>query len=184
MRKELAEKMKQTQTKCERYTDYRSSGNKSVDELRDLTPQGNVLPWSWFKELPYEDPDERRKVKSRPRPYLAAILILGELLWWHRPDEGKAQDKLDCIKLKRKFTGTKLELSTRALAEYFGLSMIQCQRALRYLVKKNLIKIYREVSRIKSTGTFEWRQYIDVNSREILAITYNVFPRKHHASPV
>ena len=58
------------------------TGVKSVDDLYGIDFTGNVIPHSWFEAIQTEN----------GKPDLAAIVILAEILYWHRPTVERTAD--------------------------------------------------------------------------------------------
>lgn len=57
---------------------YRSSGNLTVDAMGSIAISGNVIPEEWYKHI---------LKPTTGKPYLLAITILADLVYWHRPTE-------------------------------------------------------------------------------------------------
>lgn len=50
---------------------------KSVSEMASITISGNIVPPQWFKTITFEN----------GKPDTNAILILSDIVYWHRPTE-------------------------------------------------------------------------------------------------
>ena len=58
------------------------TGVESVDDLYGVEFTGNMIPHSWYAAIQTES----------GRPDLAAIVLLAEILYWHRPTVERAAD--------------------------------------------------------------------------------------------
>ena len=53
------------------------TGNYTVDAITQLHITGNVIPENWYKAI----------IKPSGKPYLNAIIILSDLVYWYRAAE-------------------------------------------------------------------------------------------------
>lgn len=77
------------------------TGVESVDDLYGIEFTGNMIPHSWYAAIQTEN----------GRPDLAAIVILAEILYWHRPTVERTADDAAVIVLKKKFHADLLQMS-------------------------------------------------------------------------
>lgn len=77
------------------------TGVESVDDLYGIEFTGNMIPHSWYAVIQTEN----------GRPDLAAIVILAEILYWHRPTVERTADDAAVIVLKKKFHADLLQMS-------------------------------------------------------------------------
>lgn len=75
---------------------YRSSGNLTVDAMGSIAISGNVIPEEWYKHI---------LKPTTGKPYLLAITILADLVYWHRPTEVRDERTGEVIGWKRSFMG-------------------------------------------------------------------------------
>lgn len=54
-----------------------ASGNYIVDQMGVLNISGNVIPQIWYKTI----------TKTTGKPYLLAITLLADIVYWYRPKE-------------------------------------------------------------------------------------------------
>lgn len=54
-----------------------TSGNDIVDRVAEINISGNVTPAIWYKTI----------TKENGKPYLLAIAILSDIVYWYRPSE-------------------------------------------------------------------------------------------------
>ena len=79
---------------------YRSSGNLTVDAMGSIAISGNVIPEEWYKHI---------LKPTTGKPYLLAITILADLVYWHRPTEVRDERTGEVIGWKKKFHGEMLQ---------------------------------------------------------------------------
>lgn len=62
-----------------------TTGNRTVDRMSRINITGNIIPAAWYKTIR----------KSTGKPYLNAIVILSDIVYWYRAaeirDEGSGQ---------------------------------------------------------------------------------------------
>ena len=54
-----------------------SSQNTIVDQMANIVITGNVIPQNWYRAI----------VKPTGKPYVEAIMILADIVYWYRPTE-------------------------------------------------------------------------------------------------
>lgn len=54
-----------------------ASGNSTVDAMGTLSISGNIVPQIWYKTI----------TKETGKPYLLAITLLADIVYWYRPTE-------------------------------------------------------------------------------------------------
>lgn len=60
---------------------YLTSGNEIVDAMGSTNISGNIIPAIWYKTI----------TKENGKPYLLAIVILTDIVYWYRPSEVRDQ---------------------------------------------------------------------------------------------
>ncbi len=91
---------------------YLTSGNSVVDAMGSLNITGNVIPAIWYKTV----------LKENGKPYLLAIAILADIVYWYRPMEMRNQATGQILGWKKKFSGDILRQSYQYYADLFGES--------------------------------------------------------------
>ena len=91
---------------------YLTSGNSVVDAMGSLNITGNVIPAIWYKTV----------LKENGKPYLLAIAILADIVYWYRPIEMRNQATGQILGWKKKFSGDILRQSYQYYADLFGES--------------------------------------------------------------
>lgn len=122
---------------------------QTVMDIGELNLRGNIIPHIWYKRLVKEVKLGRNK-ETFERPYLEAIIILSDVIYWYRPvtirDEGTGQ----IIEVNRKFKSDKLQRSYQQLADQFGFGKDQAKAACKWLEDKGLITM--EFRNINAAG--------------------------------
>ena len=91
---------------------YLTSGNQIVDAMGSLNITGNIIPTIWYKTI----------LRENRKPYLLAIAILADIVYWYRPVEMRNQSTGQIEGWKKKFSGDILRQSYQYYAELFGES--------------------------------------------------------------
>ncbi len=84
----------------------RSSGCAAVDAMDRIRITGNVIPESWYKEI----------LRDNGKPYLLAIILLSEIVYWYRPTEDRDESSGCVVGLSKKFRGDLLQKSYEELS--------------------------------------------------------------------
>ena len=137
------------------------TGVNSVDALYGVIFTGNIIPNSWYSTIRTE----------KGKPDLAAITILSEILYWHRPREECDESDAGGIKLIKRFKADLLQMSYKHLLNKFGLTKDQSRRAIERLEKLGLIK--RQLRNVETDSTtLNNVMYIELFSDRLLEITF------------
>ncbi len=91
---------------------YLTSGNQIVDAMGSLNITGNIIPTIWYKTI----------LRENRKPYLLAIAILADIVYWYRPVEMRNQSTGQIEGWKKKFSGDILRQSYQYYADLFGES--------------------------------------------------------------
>lgn len=108
---------------------------------------GNLIPHIWYKKLLKTHTLKKDKEKKgyisvpikKPKPYLAAITILSDVVYWYRPIVDTDPETGDPI-VKKRFAGELLQRSYKQFDTMYGISEGQAKRAVVYLEKFGLIQ--------------------------------------------
>lgn len=138
-----------------------TTGNAKVDEVTKLRITGNIVPPIWFQTI----------LTASGKPYLLAILILAEIVYWYRAGEKRSETENKTTYYK-KFKADLLQLSYSKIEEKFGCTHKQAQAALVALERLGVIK--REFRTIYTDGGFKLGNvmYIDMNPSVLEELTY------------
>ncbi|MFR5631486.1 MAG: DUF6017 domain-containing protein [Monoglobales bacterium] len=107
-----------------------STGNETVDRLSRIRITGNVIPSAWYRTIR----------KETGKPYLNAIVILSDIVYWYRAAEIRDEGSGQLLGYKKKFKADLLQRSYAQLAEQFGISKRDATNAVVELEKLGVIK--------------------------------------------
>ena len=142
---------------------YRSSGNSTVDAMGSIAITGNVIPEEWYKYI----------VKpTTGKPYLLAITILADLVYWHRPTEVRDERTGDVIGWKKKFRGEMLQKSYQEYANKYGESKKTIKLAFDRLVELGVIRRFFFNVEYSNGRTIPNQMFIDLNIKVLKEISY------------
>ena len=85
----------------------RSSGCAAVDAMDRIRISGNIIPQSWYKEI----------LRDNGKPYLLAVTLLADIVYWYRPVEDRDESSGYVIGLRKRFRG---DLLQKTYDEYVG----------------------------------------------------------------
>lgn len=112
-----------------------SSGNEITDKVGQLNIVGNIVPAIWYKRIN----------RDNGKPYLLAISILSDIVYWYRPTEIRDEATGQLIGYKKKYKGDYLLKSYQNYADFFGESKRSVKAAMDRLEELKLIKrIFRD----------------------------------------
>lgn len=107
-----------------------------MQELKDFHLTGNVIHTTWFKTI----------TKENGKADLVAINILGEIVYWYKPTEIRAEITGEHLGWRNKYKDDLLQKSYSSLAEQFGLGERQVKDAIIRLEKLGVIKrVFRNI---------------------------------------
>ncbi|WP_441372986.1 hypothetical protein [Acinetobacter lwoffii] len=107
-----------------------STGHDVVDQVGSVHLEGNVLPTNWFNSFRLEN----------GKPDVNAVILLSEIVYWHRPTVVRDEDTGQVIRIKKKFKADLLQRSYQSFSDQFGFSKQQVKEALDRLEKFGVIK--------------------------------------------
>ncbi len=142
---------------------YRSSGNMTVDAMGSIAITGNVIPEEWYKHI---------LKPTTGKPYLLAITILADLVYWHRPTEVRDERTGEVIGWKKKFHGEMLQKSYQEYANKFGESKKTIKLAFDQLVAIGVIKRYFYNIEYADGRTIPNQMFVDLNIGVLRSISY------------
>ena len=123
----------------------RSSGCAAVDAMDRIRISGNVIPQSWYEEI----------LRDNGKPYLLAITLLADIVYWYRPTEERDESSGCVIGLKKKFKGDLLQKTYDWYADLYGESKRTIKAALDRLEELGLIrKVFRDLKFKNGTKLF------------------------------
>ena len=114
----------------------RSSGCAAVDAMDRVRITGNVIPQSWYEEI----------LRDNGKPYLLAIILLADIVYWYRPVEDRDESSGYVVGLRKKFKGDLLQKTYEDYATRYGESKRTIKAALDRLEELGLIKkVFRDI---------------------------------------
>lgn len=138
-----------------------TTGNKVVDYMQTLSISGNVTPHNWYRHV----------TKENGKPYLLAIAILSDIVYWYRPTEVRDEMTGQIIGMRKKFKGDALQRRNEDFAEFFGESVRTVQRATARLEELGLIR--KEVKDIRyKGGLIHNAMFIELMPERLAEITF------------
>ncbi|MGO3752042.1 MAG: DUF6017 domain-containing protein [Peptoniphilaceae bacterium] len=141
--------------------DIYSSRNEVVDKIGQMHFSGNIIPATWYKTI----------VRDNKKPYLNAIIILSDVVYWYRPTEVRDEQSGQLIGFKKKFRDDLLQRSYQQIADQFGMSKREATNAVVFLEKLGVIE--REFRTIKAGGTILNNVlYLKLNAEVLYTITF------------
>ena len=122
---------------------YLTSGNPIVDAMGEINISGNVTPQIWYKTI----------LRENGKPYLLAIAILSDIVYWYRPVEVRDEENGGTIGWRKRFKSDLLQKSYRQYAELFGESIRSIEAAMKYLQSIGVItRVPRDVKTENGAG--------------------------------
>lgn len=109
---------------------YLTSGNAIVDAMGSINITGNIVPAIWYRTI----------TKENGKPYLLAIVILADIVYWYRPSEVRDQGTGHILGWKKKFSEDILRQSYQYYADLFGESKKTVKTAMDRLEKLQVIR--------------------------------------------
>ena len=109
---------------------YLTSGNGIVDAMGSINITGNIIPAVWYRTI----------TKENGKPYLLAIVILADIVYWYRPSEVRDQGTGHILSWKKKFSEDILRQSYQYYADLFGESKKTVKTAMDRLEKLQVIR--------------------------------------------
>lgn len=119
----------------------KGSGNEIVDMVGRISITGNIIPQIWYKTITHPS----------GKPYLEAIVILSDIVYWYRPTEVRDERTGQVIAYRKRFKADLLQRSYADLAQQFGISKREATNAVVALEKIGVVR--RHLRTIDVNGT-------------------------------
>lgn len=119
----------------------KGSGNEIVDMVCRISITGNIIPQIWYKTITHPS----------GKPYLEAIVILSDIVYWYRPTEVRDERTGEVIAYRKRFKADLLQRSYADLAQQFGISKREATNAVVALEKIGVVR--RHLRTIDVNGT-------------------------------
>ena len=89
-----------------------STGNETVDRLSRMNITGNIIPAAWYRTIR----------KPTGKPYLNAIVILSDIVYWYRAAEVRDEGSGQLLGYRKRFKADLLQRSYQQMADQFGIT--------------------------------------------------------------
>ena len=119
----------------------KGSGNEIVDIVGRISITGNIITQIWYKTITHPS----------GKPYLEAIVILSDIVYWYRPTEVRDERTGEVIAYRKRFKADLLQRSYADLAQQFGISKREATNAVVALEKIGVVR--RHLRTIDVNGT-------------------------------
>ena len=119
----------------------KGSGNEIVDMVGRISITGNIIPQIWYKTITHPS----------GKPYLEAIVILSDIVYWYRSTEVRDERTGEVIAYRKRFKADLLQRSYADLAQQFGISKREATNAVVALEKIGVVR--RHLRTIDVNGT-------------------------------
>ena len=135
--------------------------NPAVDAVGKMHISGNVIPNTWYQTIQ----------TSGGKPYLNAIILLADIVYWYRPTEVRDERSGKTTGMQQKFREDLLQRSYAALSDQFGLSRKQIKDALVFLENLGVItRVFR--NKIVGGQCLSNVMYLDLHAAKLYELTY------------
>ena len=115
------------------------TGNETVDRLSRMNITGNVIPAAWYQTIR----------KSTGKPYLNAIVILSDIVYWYRAAEVRDEGSGQLLGYRKRFKADLLQRSYQLIADQFGITKRDATNAV---VELERLGVVRRVFRTLTIG--------------------------------
>ena len=113
-----------------------TSGNQTVDAMGMINISGNITPQIWYSTI----------TRPNGKPYLLAITLLADIVYWYRPVEVRDEQSGRIIGWNKRFKGQLLQKTYQQYADLYGESKRSIKAALDRLEELHIIKkVFRDV---------------------------------------
>lgn len=106
------------------------TGNEIVDRLSRIHITGNVIPQSWYRTI----------CRETGKPYLIAIVILSDIVYWYRAAEVRDEGTGQLLGYRKRFKADLLQRSYQQIAEQFGITKRDATNAVVELEKLGVVR--------------------------------------------
>lgn len=106
------------------------TGNDTVDRLSRIRLTGNVIPPAWYRTI----------LRDTGKPYLIAIVILSDIVYWYRAAEVRDEGSGQLLGYRKRFKADLLQRSYQQIAEQFGITKRDATNAVVELEKLGVVR--------------------------------------------
>ncbi len=140
-----------------------------VEAIGKIEIIGNVIPPLWYKNLRIV---KKTKNSDSDKPYLLAIVILSDIVYWYKPSIVRDEQTSAIIEIKKKFQGDKLQRNPYQIANTLGVSKTDASEALRFLCKMGLIDTELRII-VENGRQLSNVMFIGINAKRIEQISHS-----------
>ena len=138
----------------------KGSGNEIVDMVGRISITGNTIPQIWYKTITHPS----------GKPYLEAIVILSDIVYWYRPTEVRDERTGEVIAYRKRFKADLLQRSYADLAQQFGISKREATNAVVALEKIGVVRRHLRTIDVNGTKTANVL-FLELVPKALLALT-------------
>jgi len=141
-----------------------TTGIPACDQLMSVKFTGNIIPQIWYSVFV-------KKELKHPKPFLLAIIVLADIVYWYRPKEVRDEQTGRILGYKKRFSKDMLQRSYSQISEQFGCSTGQAKEAIVYLEQYGVIeRVFREmtINGIRCNNIL----FINLNVARLQELTY------------
>lgn len=138
----------------------KGSGNEIVDMVGRISITGNIIPQIWYKTITHPS----------GKPYLEAIVILSDIVYWYRPTEVRDERTGEVIAYRKRFKADLLQRSYADLAQQFGISKREATNAVVALEKIGVVRRHLRTIDVNGTKTANVL-FLELVPKALLALT-------------
>ena len=107
-----------------------STGNETVDRLSRMNITGNIIPAAWYRTIR----------KPTGKPYLNAIVILSDIVYWYRAAEVRDEGSGQLLGYRKRFKADLLQRSYQQMADQFGITKRDATNAVVELERLGVVR--------------------------------------------
>lgn len=138
------------------------TGCEVVDEVGTWNLTGNVTPDNWYRWI----------LRENGKPYLLAITILSEIVYWYRPAEVRDEVTGQVVGYRKRFRDDVLQKSYTQLADKYGEGKSAVKRALDVLETLDIVRREWRTIHHETMGICNNVLYLRLNSEALYRITF------------
>lgn len=152
-----------------------STGNKTVDIVGTMNFEGNIIPNTWWQHFR----------KPNGKPDLTCVVILSEIVYWHRPTIKKNEQTGMLERVSKKFKGDMLQKDYKDWEETYGFSEKQVREALKRMeAMDGLVKRHVAEKVELDNGKVLYNvMYLELNPTKLAEITFPQLKEMQEQAP-
>ena len=150
-----------------------SSGSDTVDAMREINITGNVTPHRWYKTI----------LRDNGKPYLLAITLLSDIVYWYRPVEIRDEATGNTIGWRKRFRNDLLQKTYEQYSDFYGETKRTIKAALDRLEEIGVIrKVFREIT-LANGAKVPNVMFIELFPDRLKEITFDDVPQGGTSGP-